>query len=1002
MSNTNTNFQTQTSNALHNAIMEAVGKNRPPMLAPGNYVQWKSKIKRYIDTKPNNEPIYFCLQNPPYKFKWTEKTDPVVEGSSETTIEGYMENYKNIILVNVIPPDHVDEVPVVEPNQHDDVPVVPEHVLMDEDEDLEEEEFEEEEEPQEEEDDIEVDIKEDENEPELTYPYEEVDPLNPPPPASESEPKDVIKVGNTIESEDETVPASDREIGESSTPPFLREDNDGLLSGLMRRYINSLFGRMTSLSRRLCGRETAHALVKKKGKEKDKYYGKLILDLGNEVRSSVEQGTAAMENLVEKLGNAEDKAECKKLKKELEEARFSNTFLRMQNERVKRDLYWTRVRAHDFYQVMIHREFVFEERPNETIEVPVKDKECATKESRGKTSHVLEDTKFLVSGIATTASTQHEWYSRFDKHIVVASDDGRDDVYKMYMRYWQFHDHGYDLGGDILGIVVDFPNMLGFTDACSYHILKLWLTFKITCSYLNGVDEDLSKSSKGEVFTSCISTRRPLLDDYKKGKKTTVNDLQLIMCGDMFKKILSQGEALKIVSYMEIFLIMPPKSAPLTQTAIHRMIKESVDAAIVVERARHANAGNDARGSGPVRGQDAAPAVRECTFAGIMKCNPTAFHGTKGAVELRRWFEKTESVFGISECAKGKKVKFAAATLPGPALTWWNANVATIGLETMNQMPWTEMKLFMTVEFFPIEEVQRMEHELWNLKVKEYNIVAYTQRVNELALMCLRMVEPERVRVDAYIQELTDNIKGEVTSSKPANLNESMRMDHKLMEQKSQARDERILDGDNSRQTLQNNQKQGNARAMITAPTDGKVSSGSLPLCERCFTHHGGLCTIKCHKCGKVGHKVRKVKQEEVREVLGRAYDIKDVELKGLNVVTSVVRFGKKGKLAPRFVGPFEITEKVGLVAYQLDLPEELNGVHDTFHVSNLKKCLDDPTLQVPLDEIQVDAKLNFVEEPVEILKREFKILSEVELPSSRFGGIRNVDLNSRGNVRIR
>ncbi|GKG13994.1 hypothetical protein Tco_0350954, partial [Tanacetum coccineum] len=85
-----------------------------------------------------------------------------------------------------------------------------------------------------------------------------------------------------------------------------------------------------------------------------------------------------------------------------------------------------------------------------------------------------------------------------------------------------------------------------------------------------------------------------------------------------------------------------------------------------------------------------------------------------------------------------------------------------------------------------------------------------------------------------------------------------------------------------------------------------------------------------------------------------------------------VVRFGKKGKLAPRFVRPFEIIEKVGPVAYMLDFPKELNGVHDTFHVLNLKKCLADPTLQVHLDEIQVDAKLNFVEEPVEILEREF------------------------------
>ncbi|GKF43836.1 hypothetical protein Tco_0130388, partial [Tanacetum coccineum] len=88
-----------------------------------------------------------------------------------------------------------------------------------------------------------------------------------------------------------------------------------------------------------------------------------------------------------------------------------------------------------------------------------------------------------------------------------------------------------------------------------------------------------------------------------------------------------------------------------------------------------------------------------------------------------------------------------------------------------------------------------------------------------------------------------------------------------------------------------------------------------------------------------------------------------------------VVRFGKKGKLTPRFDGPFEIIENVSLVAYRLDLLKELNGVHDAFHVSNLKKCLADPTLQVPLDEIRVDAKLNFVEEPVEILKREFKKL---------------------------
>ncbi|GJW98672.1 integrase, catalytic region, zinc finger, CCHC-type containing protein [Tanacetum coccineum] len=75
-------LQTHSSNALHNAIMEAGSKDRPPMLAPGNYVQWKSRIKRYIDTKPNSELIHHCLQNPPYTYQWAEKTVPVAKGSS--------------------------------------------------------------------------------------------------------------------------------------------------------------------------------------------------------------------------------------------------------------------------------------------------------------------------------------------------------------------------------------------------------------------------------------------------------------------------------------------------------------------------------------------------------------------------------------------------------------------------------------------------------------------------------------------------------------------------------------------------------------------------------------------------------------------------------------------------------------------------------------------------------------------------------------------------------
>nr|GEV44644.1 hypothetical protein [Tanacetum cinerariifolium] len=104
-------------------------------------------------------------------------------------------------------------------------------------------------------------------------------------------------------------------------------------------------------------------------------------------------------------------------------------------------------------------------------------------------------------------------------------------------------------------------------------------------------------------------------------------------------------------------------------------------------------------------------------------------------------------------------------------------------------------------------------------------------------------------------------------------------------------------------------------------------------------------------------------------------FSVGDYVLLKVSPWKGVICFTKKGKLAPRFVKPFEIIKKVSYVAYRLDLPKELNGVQDTFHVSNLKKCLAAPTLQVSLDEIRVDDKLNFIEEPMEILESEFKKL---------------------------
>ncbi|GKF17271.1 hypothetical protein Tco_0062189 [Tanacetum coccineum] len=94
-----------------------------------------------------------------------------------------------------------------------------------------------------------------------------------------------------------------------------------------------------------------------------------------------------------------------------------------------------------------------------------------------------------------------------------------------------------------------------------------------------------------------------------------------------------------------------------------------------------------------------------------------------------------------------------------------------------------------------------------------------------------------------------------------------------------------------------------------------------------------------------------------------------------------VVRFGKRGKLNPKYVGPFKVLERVRDLAYKLELPEELSKVHNTFHVSNLKKYHADEPLAVPLDGLQFDDKLHFVEEPVEIMDCEVKRLKRSRIP---------------------
>ncbi|GJU21917.1 reverse transcriptase domain-containing protein [Tanacetum coccineum] len=163
---------------------------------------------------------------------------------------------------------------------------------------------------------------------------------------------------------------------------------------------------------------------------------------------------------------------------------------------------------------------------------------------------------------------------------------------------------------------------------------------------------------------------------------------------------------------------MPPKG--MSAAAITKLVADKVAKALAADRATRENL-NVSGGSGGNGGQGGAPPIRECTFVGFMKCGPSQFHSNEGAVELYCWFEKTESVFRISECAKRSKM--------------------------------------MMEEFCLSEEIQRLENELRSLKLRDTDIAASTQRFNELALLCPEAVPTEKKKVELYIKGLPKNIK---------------------------------------------------------------------------------------------------------------------------------------------------------------------------------------------------------------------------------------------------
>ncbi|GJV14398.1 putative reverse transcriptase domain-containing protein [Tanacetum coccineum] len=225
-------------------------------------------------------------------------------------------------------------------------------------------------------------------------------------------------------------------------------------------------------------------------------------------------------------------------------------------------------------------------------------------------------------------------------------------------------------------------------------------------------------------------------------------------------------------------------------------------------------------------------------YADFMKCQPLNFKGTEGVVGLTRWIEKMELVFHISGCAIENQVKFATCTLLGAALTWWNGQIRTLGPEAYS-MTW---------------------------EVKGNDVPTYTERFQELTLICTKFVANKTKKVNKYISGLPDNIYGNVKSARPKTLDETIELANDLMDQKLRTYAERQSDNkrkadDSSRNNHGHQQqpfkRQNVAKVYNMGTGEKNPYGGSLPKCTKCHFHHNGPCTQKCHKCNKVGHFAR-------------------------------------------------------------------------------------------------------------------------------------------------
>ncbi|KAL4579132.1 hypothetical protein LXL04_015268 [Taraxacum kok-saghyz] len=265
--------------------------------------------------------------------------------------------------------------------------------------------------------------------------------------------------------------------------------------------------------------------------------------------------------------------------------------------------------------------------------------------------------------------------------------------------------------------------------------------------------------------------------------------------------------------------------------------------------------------------------------------SPHDFAGTGSVIELTCWFEKTESVFQISNCTADCQVKLAACTFMHAALSWWNTHVQTIGIVEANALTWGDLRTMMIEEYCPRSKHQEFEQELWNLAMQGSDITGYTNRFDDLSVLCPGMVTPIVKKVERCIWGLSAQIQNSATAFNPLTYESVksvvIRMTDQAVRQgimvpkaepsREQHKRKPWNSNSNSNNSNNNNRqisaqappkRQHTTTAYAAVPVNAvapqKQYGGNLPKCNRCNFHHTGACReLFCTSCKKTGHTAR-------------------------------------------------------------------------------------------------------------------------------------------------